>query len=379
MSCSNIYFDHGTTTYVRPEVLAKMLPHYGQSYADPSALYSMARISGYTLANARQVIKECIKAHKEDSVLFTSGGTQSNNYALMGVAEAYKEKGNHIIVSKTEHISVINTCKYLEQNGFVITYIDVDEYGHIDLNQLEKAVNDSTILISVAFANKETGTLQDVEQIGHIAHKHGILFHTDACAAAGLEIIDVQKMNIDLLSVSAHKFYGPKGIGFLYVKNGITLPDICTENLNTPAISGMAQALKTAYEELESIKQNLVKIQKRIIDEVMNNIPDVMLLGHCEQRLFTNVNLCFKDVDASYLVQCLDLENICAGTSSEKDTLYVLSAMNVPNEYKNGSLKITLGFENTNEDADKLFSVLGEIVLKLRKMNNLNKGVNLNE
>ncbi len=376
MSCNNIYFDHGTTTYVRPEVLAKMLPHYGQSYADPSALYSMARISKYTLANARQVIKECINAHENDTILFTSGGTQSNSYALMGIAESYRNKGNHIIVSKTEHVSVINTCKYLENNGFLITYIDVDEYGFVDLNKLEKAINDKTVLISVAFAEKETGTLQNIKQIGFIAHKYGVLLHTDASAAAGFEMIDVQDMNIDLLSISAHKFHGPKGVGALYVENQISLPEICAENLNIPAVSGMAEALKTAYAELSDVKENLSKIQQHIIGEITENIPDVILIGHPSQRLFTNVNLCFKDVDASLLISALDLENICAATSSRKENEYVLSAMNVPCEYEKGSLKITLGFENTQKDADKLISVLGEIILKLRKMNSFNKGAN---
>lgn len=373
MSCSNIYFDHGTTTYVRPEVLAKMLPHYGQSYADPSALYSMARISGYTISNARRIIKECINASEDDTILFTSGGTQSNNYALIGIAEIYKNKGNHIIVTKTEHISVINICKHLENNGFVITYLDVDQYGRVDMNQLKNAINDRTILISVAFAEKETGTLQNIKQIGDIAHKYGVLFHTDACAAAGFEIIDVQDMNIDLLSASAHKFHGPKGTGYLYIKNDITLPEICTENLNIPAISGMAEALQISYTELEDVKEKLSKIQQHIIGEITENIPDVSILGHPVERLFTNINLCFKDVDATLLVQSLDLENICVATSSSKETEYVLSAMNVQSEYKKGSLKITLGFENTLNDADKLFSVLGEIILKLRKMNSFNK------
>ncbi|MBO5452696.1 MAG: cysteine desulfurase NifS [Clostridia bacterium] len=386
MSCSTVYFDHGATTFVRPEVLAKMLPYFGQSYGNASSVYSLAKISRYALTNARKTIAECINASEENEIFFTSGGTESDNWAIFGVTEAYKNKGNHIITTKIEHHAVLNTCEYLEKNGCDVTYLSVDKYGKIDLNELENAITDKTFLISIMFANNEIGTIQPVKEIGEIAHKHGILFHTDAVQAVGHIPVDVQSMNIDLLSMSAHKFNGPKGVGALYVKKGVKISNCFyggaqeknkrpgTENV--PSIVGMAEALKTACDEMIYVNTNLTRMRDRIIKEIIQNIPDVILNGHPTDRLPGNVNLSFKYIEGESLLLALDLKNICASsgsacTSASLDPSHVLLAIGLPHEIAHGSLRITLGYENTDDDIDYLFSVLPEIVERLRNMSPL--------
>ncbi len=385
MSCHEIYFDHAATTAVRPEAIAKMLPFMGQVYGNASGIYRLARESRKAVETARKVVADCVGA-SEDEVYFTAGGSESDNWAIKGVAYANKQKGNHIITTKIEHHAVLHSCKALEKDGFEVTYLDVDEYGKISLADLENAITDKTILITIMFANNEIGTIEPVKEIGEISRKHNVYFHCDAVQAVGHVPVNVEEMNIDLLSMSGHKFGGPKGIGALYIKKGVRIRNLIdggaqerkkragTENV--PAIASMAEALRCATLEMETVNIQLTRMRDRIIKEITGNIPYVRLNGHPTDRLPGNVNLSFEFIEGESLLLSLDLKGIAASsgsacTSGSLDPSHVLLAIGLSHEIAHGSLRITLGYENTDDDIDYLFTVLPEIVNRLRMMSPL--------
>lgn len=389
MSCNHIYFDHGATTFVRPEVIAKMLPYFGLSYGNPSSIYNLARSAKHAVDSARATIAECINA-KADEIYFTGCGSESDNWALKGVLSANKKKGNHIITSAIEHHAIISTCEYLEKQGYEVTYVPVDEFGMVNPADIEAAITDKTVLISVMFANNEIGTIEPVKEIGEIAKKHNIYFHTDAVQAVGHIPVDVEDMNIDLLSMSAHKFNGPKGIGALYIKKGVKIDNLIhgggqekskragTENV--PSIVGMAEALRLACLEMEEHNNKLIEYRDKIIAEIQQTIPYVKLNGHPTKRLPGNVNFSFNYIEGESLLLSLDLKGISASTGSacasgSLDPSHVLLGIGLSHEVAHGSLRITLGYENENHEVNYLLQVLPEIVEKLRAMSPLYENV----
>lgn len=389
MSCNHIYFDHGATTFVRPEVIAKMLPYFGLSYGNPSSIYNLARSAKHAVDSARATIAECINA-KADEIYFTGCGSESDNWALKGVLSANKKKGNHIITSAIEHHAIISTCEYLEKQGYEVTYVPVDEFGMVNPADIEAAITDKTVLISVMFANNEIGTIEPVKEIGEIAKKHNIYFHTDAVQAVGHIPVDVEDMNIDLLSMSAHKFNGPKGIGALYIKKGVKIDNLIhgggqekskragTENV--PSIVGMAEALRLACLEMEEHNKKLIEYRDKIITEIQQTIPYVKLNGHPTKRLPGNVNFSFNYIEGESLLLSLDLKGISASTGSacasgSLDPSHVLLGIGLSHEVAHGSLRITLGYENENHEVNYLLQVLPEIVEKLRAMSPLYENV----
>ena len=385
MSCNQIYFDHGATTAVRPEVIAKMLPYFGLSYGNPSSVYKLAKSSKYAINSARETIAKCINA-QADEIYFTGCGSESDNWALKGILSANKNKGNHIITTAIEHHAIISTCEYLEKQGYEVTYVPVDEYGVVNPEDIEKAITDKTVLISVMFANNEIGTIEPIKEIGEIARKHNIYFHTDAVQAVGHIPVDVEEMNIDLLSMSAHKFNGPKGIGALYIKKGVKIDNLIhgggqekskragTENV--PSIVGMAEALRLSCEEMEEHNKKLVELRDKLISEIQRTIPYVKLNGHPTNRLPSNVNFSFNFIEGESLLLSLDLKGICASTGSacasgSLDPSHVLLGIGLTHEIAHGSLRITLGYENENHEVNYLLQELPGIVEKLRMMSPL--------
>lgn len=382
---SRIYLDHAATTAVRKEVLDTMLPCFSQNYGNPSSIYEIAREAKSLVDNARKQVATSIGA-EEKEIYFTAGGSESDNWAIKGVAESYKDKGKHIITSSIEHHAVLHTCQYLEKNGYEVTYLSVDEDGKIRIEDLEKAIRPDTILISIMFANNEIGTLQPIKEIGEIAKKHKIIFHTDAVQAVGHVKIDVKQMNIDMLSLSAHKLYGPKGIGALYVRKGIKLKSyihggaqergIRAGTENVPGIVGLGKAIELATAEMEQENKKLIKLRDEIIDGILNNIPYTRLNGHRTDRLPANVNISFEFIEGESILLLLDMNGIYASsgsacTSGSLDPSHVLLAIGLPHEKAHGSLRMTLGIENTEEDVKKLLEVLPGIIKRLRDMSPL--------
>ena len=342
------------------------------------------RQSKKALEQARNRVAKAINSNSKE-IYFTSCGSESDNLALKGIAYANKEKGNHIITTKIEHPAILETCKTLEKQGYLISYLNVDEDGIISLEDLENEINEKTILISIMSANNEIGTIQPIEQIGNIAKKHGVLFHTDSVQAIGNIVIDVKKMNIDLLSMSAHKFYGPKGVGALYVKDGVNFEKIQngghqekdkragTENI--AGIVGLGKAIEIAYQNIENYNKQLTKLRDYYISQVEEKIPEIKLNGHKKLRLPGNANISFKNVIGEDLLLKLDEEGICASTGSacssgSSKPSHVLLAIGLNQEFAQGSLRITLGEENTKEDIDFLVEQLVNIIPNLRKNNN---------
>lgn len=382
---SRIYLDHAATTAVRKEVLDTMLPCFSQNYGNPSSIYEIAREAKSLIDNARKQVATAIGA-EEKEIYFTAGGSESDNWAIKGIAESYKDKGKHIITSSIEHHAVLHTCQYLEKNGYEVTYLPVDEDGKIRIEDLEKAIRPDTILISIMFANNEIGTLQPIKEIGEIARKHKIIFHTDAVQAVGHVKIDVKQMNIDMLSLSAHKLYGPKGIGALYVRKGIKLKSyihggaqergIRAGTENVPGIVGLGKAIELATAEMEQENKRLIKLRDEIIDGILNNIPYTRLNGHRTDRLPANVNISFEFIEGESILLLLDMNGIYASsgsacTSGSLDPSHVLLAIGLPHEKAHGSLRMTLGIENTEEDVKKLLEVLPGIIKRLRDMSPL--------
>lgn len=382
---SKIYFDHAATTAVRKEVLDAMLPCFCQNYGNPSSIYEIAREAKNLVDNARKQVAKAIGADEKE-IYFTAGGSESDNWAIKGIAESYKNKGKHIITSSIEHHAVLHTCQYLEKNGYEITYLPVDEDGKISLEDLIKAIRSDTILISIMFANNEIGTLEPIKQIGEIAKKHNIIFHTDAVQAVGHVKIDVKDMNIDMLSLSGHKLYGPKGIGALYVRKGVKLKSyihggaqergIRAGTENVPGIVGLGKAIEIAMVEMEEENKKLIKLRDEIIESILNTIPYTRLNGHRTDRLPGNINISFEFVEGESILLLLDMNGIYASsgsacTSGSLDPSHVLLAIGLPHEKAHGSLRMTLGIENTEEDVKKLLEVLPGIIKRLRDMSPL--------
>lgn len=393
MSERSIYFDHSATTPVRSEVLEAMLPYFTERYGNASSIYKIARESRAAVDEARDSVAAAIGANPQE-IFFTSGGTEADNWAIKGVAYANRKKGRHIITSSIEHHAVLHTCQYLEREGFEVTYLPVDEKGLIAPAQVEEAIREDTILISIMFANNEIGTIQPIEEIGRIAKKHGIPFHTDAVQAIGNIHIDVESLGVDLLSMSAHKFYGPKGVGALYIRKGINLAPYLhggaqeagrrASTENVPGIVGMGKAIEIATANIDSYNEKLLELSNMTIDGVLNSIPYVRLNGDRDRRLPGNVNLSFEFIEGESLLLLLDMAGIGASsgsacTSGSLDPSHVLLAIGLPHEIAHGSLRLTFGKDNTKEEVEYLLEVLPDIVKRLREMSPLYEKVKDNE
>lgn len=380
-----IYLDNAATTKTAPEVVEAMLPYFTEYYGNPSSVYSFAAQNKEVITQQREIIANALGA-KTEEIYFTAGGSESDNWALKATAEAYASKGNHIITSKIEHHAILHTCDWLEKHGFEITYVDVDEFGKIKLDELKKAIRPTTILISVMFANNEIGTIQPIKEIGEIAHEHGILFHTDAVQAYGQLPINVDELHIDMLSSSGHKLNGPKGIGFLYIRKGVKIRSFIhggaqerkrragTENV--PGIVGYGVAAERAANTMEERTAKERKIRDHLIDRVLAEVPYTRLNGHRTDRLPNNANFSFQFVEGESLLIMLDMDGICgssgsACTSGSLDPSHVLLAIGLPHEIAHGSLRLTLSEETTMEDVDYVVDCIKKIVERLRSMSPL--------
>ena len=380
-----VYLDHAATTAARPEVVEAMLPYFTEKYGNPSSIYSLGSETKAAITHAREIMAKSIGTTSEN-IYFTAGGSESDNWALVATAEAYASKGKHIITSKIEHHAILHTCDYLASRGYEITYIDVDENGVIKLDQLKAAIRPDTILISVMFANNEIGTIQPIREIGEIAHENGIIFHTDAVQAFCHEPINVDEYHIDMLSASGHKFHGPKGVGFLYIRKGLKLRSFIhggaqerkrragTENV--PGIVGLGKAVEIAMAELENNKKKETELRDYMIGRVMDEIPYTRLNGHRTNRLSNNANFAFQFIEGESLLIMLDMDGICgssgsACTSGSLDPSHVLLAIGLPHEIAHGSLRLTLSEETTKEEIDYTVDCLKKIVEKLRAMSPL--------
>lgn len=377
--------DNAATTPVKPEVLDAMLPYFTEKFGNPSSIYSISSQNKKDITTARETIAKAINTDTAN-IYFTAGGSESDNWALKATAEAYANKGRHIITSKIEHHAILHTCDYLEKRGYEITYIDVDENGIVDLKQLEEAIRPDTILISIMFANNEIGTIEPIAEIGKIAKEHGVLFHTDAVQAFTQVPIDVEEMNIDMLSVSGHKINGPKGIGFLYIRKGVKIRSFVhggaqersrragTENV--PGIIGLAKATEIAVGNMKERTAKEIEVRNHIIERVMNEIPYTRLNGDRERRLPNNINFSFQFVEGESMLIMLDSFGICASsgsacTSGALDPSHVLLAIGLPHEIAHGSLRLTISEDTTMEDADFVVDKLKGIVERLRSMSPL--------
>lgn len=369
------YFDHAATTAVAPEVLHEMIPYFSKNYGNASSMYEIGRVAKKAMNEARARVAHAIGASPKE-IYFTSCGSESDNLAIKGIAYANKERGKHIITSKIEHNAVLNSCYRLEEQGFEVTYLNVDENGFIDLNELENSIREDTILITIMFANNEVGTIEPIEKIAEIAHKHNIIFHTDAVQAIGNVRIDVIKMGIDALSMSAHKFYGPKGIGALYVKDGVAFQRIQdgghqerdkragTENV--AEIVGIGKAIELVYQDFDEHYEYLKNLRDYYINRIEKEIPYAKLNGDRVKRLPGNANFSFEGLSGEKMLFTLDLHGICASAGSACATgsllpSHVLSAMGVPDSLASGTLRTTFGMENTKEDIDYLVECLKNI------------------
>lgn len=379
-----IYMDNAATTSTAPEVVSAMLPFFTEYYGNPSSVYNFAQKSKMAIEDAREIIADSIGAAKSNEIYFTGGGSESDNWALKSAAFGLRDKGNHIITTKIEHHAILNTCAYLEKNGFEVTYLDVDSEGFVSLEDVENAITDKTILISVMFANNEIGTIEPVREIGEIAHKHGILFHTDAVQAMCHVPINVTEMNIDLLSASAHKFHGPKGVGFMYMKNTAKLEPFIhggaqerarrAGTSNVPGIVGMGQAVKLALGTLDKDTHTIINIRNYIVDRILGEIPDVTFDGPeigSLKRLPSNMHFCFKDVSGDSLLIMLDMNGICASSGSacaagSIDPSHVLLAIGRSKDEAKGALRLSIDKDLTREDADYAIDALKAAVARLR-------------
>ena len=380
-----IYMDNAATTRVKPEVRDAMLPFYDEVFGNPSTIYYYGREAHKALDHARQQVAAAIGADK-DEIYFTSCGTESDNWAIKGAAFAHQKKGNHIITSAIEHHAVLHTCAWLEKHGFEVTYLPVDEYGRVNPADVEKAITDKTILITIMFANNEIGTIQPIAEIAKIAKAHNVLFHTDAVQAVGAVPINVHELGVDMLSLSGHKFYAPKGVGALYIRRGVRI-DINqqggaqergkrggTENM--AQIVGLGKAIEMATADVEGHAKKLAHMRDRLIDGILAEIPDVKLNGHRTERLPNNVNVSIRYIEGEALLLRLDLAGIAASsgsacTSGSLDPSHVLLAIGLPHEVAHGSLRLSLGDFNTEHDVDVVLEKLPEIVKTLRDMSPL--------
>ena len=380
-----LYLDNAATTKTAPEVLEAMLPYFTEKFGNPSSVYTFAAGNKEVVDVQRDRIAATLGA-KSNEIYFTAGGSEADNWALKATAEAYRDKGNHIITTKIEHHAILHTAQYLEKNGYEVTYLDVDEDGKVRLEDLKKAIRPETILISIMFANNEIGTIEPIKEIGQIAHEHGILFHTDAVQAYGQLPINVDECQIDMLSASGHKLNGPKGIGFLYIRKGVKIRSFIhggaqerkrragTENV--PGIVGMGTAAKRAADTREERTANEVEVRDYLIDRVLKEIPYSRLNGHRTDRLPNNANFSFRFIEGESLLIMLDGKGICASsgsacTSGSLDPSHVLLAIGLPHEIAHGSLRLTINEEITKEDIDYVVENLKAIIERLRNMSPL--------
>lgn len=380
-----IYMDNAATTRVDPRVFEKMTPFFTETYSNPSATYSFANEALAAVNEARKEVAAAIGS-KENEIYFTGGGSESDNWALKATAECYANKGKHIITSKIEHHAILHTCEYLESKGFEVTYLDVDEFGTVSPEAVEEAIRPDTILISIMMANNEIGTIEPICEIGKIARKHGVLFHTDAVQAFGHVPIDVDEMNIDMLSASGHKINGPKGIGIMYIRTGVKIKSFIHGGAqerkrragthNVPGIVGFGEATRIAVSEMEERMAYETKLRNHLIKRVLEEIPYTRLNGHETQRLPNNANFCFRFIEGESMLMWLDADGICgssgsACTSGSLDPSHVLLAIGLPHEIAHGSLRLTISQETTKEDVDFTVDSLKGIIEKLRKMSPL--------
>lgn len=380
-----IYLDNAATTQVDPKVLEAMLPFFTEYYGNPSAVYSFAETAKKAVEDAREKLAELIHA-KKDEIYFTGGGSESDNWALKATAEAYGNKGKHIITSKIEHHAILHTCEWLEKHGFEVTYLDVDEKGLISPEELEKAIRPDTILISIMAANNEIGTIEPLAEIGEIAHKHGILFHTDAVQAFGHIPLDVDAMHIDMLSASGHKINGPKGIGLLYIRKGVKIRSFIHGGAqerqrragthNVPGIVGFGKAAELALANMDERIKYETELRDYLIKRVSSEIPYTKVNGDLEKRLPNNANFCFRFIEGESMLILLDQNGICgssgsACTSGSLDPSHVLLAIGLPHEIAHGSLRLSLSEKTTREDIDFTINELKKIIERLRNMSPL--------
>lgn len=380
-----IYLDNAATTKVTEPVFEAMKPFFCEHYANPSAVYSFAAESMKAVDEARQNVADVIGANANE-IYFTAGGSESDNWALKATAEAYKDKGKHIITSKIEHHAILHTCEYLEKNGYEVTYLDVDENGFVKLDELKAAIRPDTILISIMAANNEIGTIEPLKEIGEIAKENGILFHTDAVQAYGHIPLNVDELHIDMLSASGHKFHGPKGIGFLYIRKGVKIKSFIhggaqersrrAGTVNSTGIVGIGTAAKLAADKLEENLKKESELRDYLIDRVLSEIPYTRLNGERTKRLPGNANFCFRFIEGESMLILLDQNGICASsgsacTSGSLDPSHVLLAIGLPHEIAHGSLRLTLSEETTKEDIDYTVDKLKQIIERLRSMSPL--------
>jgi cysteine desulfurase len=377
-----IYLDHNATTPVHPAVLEAMLPYYKGVFGNASSIHSFGREAKVALEESREKVAKFLNADPLE-IYFTSGGTESDNLAVKGVAWANKKKGNHIITSRIEHHAVLESCRYLEKEGYEITYLPVDKYGLVDHDELKKSIKKETVLVSIMHANNEVGTIQPLAELAGLAKEKGVYFHTDAVQSTGKLKIDVNELNVDMLSLSAHKFYGPKGVGALYIRRGVRLTPLAhgghheksrragTENV--PGIVGLAKALDVAHVDMQEEEKRLKNLTETFFKKVTERIPDVFMNGHPVLRIPNTMNVSFKGVEGESIILNLDLKGIgvasgSACTSGSLEPSHVLSAMGVPGDLAQSSLRFSFGRNNTMEDVDYVVEILPEIIAKLRAM-----------
>jgi cysteine desulfurase len=391
-----IYFDHNATTPLDSQVLEVMLPYLKEEFGNPSSVHSFGQRTRQAIEQAREIVAKFLNAQEVNEIVFTSGGTESNNFAIKGISYANREKGNHLIISSIEHHAVLNVCQYLEKQGFQVTYLPVDKYGRVNPLDIEKAIKPETILVTIMHANNEVGTIQPISEIGQLlrrinqqrvtSHQSPIYFHTDAVQTVGKVKVDVQELNVDLLSLSAHKFYGPKGIGALYIRKGTRIHSLLqgghheknrragTENV--AGIVGLAEACKLAISEMDKEATKLLFLRKKLEEGINKKIPYAHSNGHPEERLPNTVNFSFEGLEGESLILSLDFEGIAASTGSactsgSLEPSHILLAMGVPAEIAQGSIRFSLGRDNTEEEIDYLLEILPKTVSRLRSMSPL--------
>jgi len=377
-----IYLDHNSSTKIDKRVLSKMMPYFRENFANPSSTYRIAQEAREALEDARETVANCLKCDPKE-IYFTSGGTESNNLAIKGTAWRRRREGNHIITSRTEHHAVLNPCRWLEGMGFKVSYIPVDSTGIVDVDALRKAITPQTILISIMWVNNEIGTMQPIKEIAEIAREKGIYFHTDAVQAIGKIPVNLKEIRVDMLSLSGHKIYGPKGIGVLFVREGTHIESLIhggphemslragTENV--PEIIGLSEAVKIATTELGEENRRLSILRDKLETGLQERVPDIIINGHREKRVSNTLSLCIRYVEGESVLLHLDLNEICASsgsacTSGSTKPSHVLLAMGIEPEITYGSLRFSLGRENTEEDIDKVLDILPRIVEKLRSL-----------
>ncbi|APH20712.1 cysteine desulfurase NifS [Clostridium botulinum] len=382
-----VYMDYSATTYTKPEVLEEMLPFFTENFGNPSSLYSFSDKTKKAVNLARERVSKALNAEKNE-IFFTSGGSEADNWALKGIAYANKKKGNHIITTKIEHHAILHTAQFLEKEGFKVTYLPVDEEGFVSVEDIKNAITDETILVSVMFANNEVGTIEPIKEIGELCKEKNIYFHTDAVQAIGHVDIDVKDMNIDLLSMSAHKFYGPKGVGALYIKNGVKIQNLIhgggqergkrASTEDTAGIVGLGKAIELAMENMPEENEKLSNLRGRLIRGIEERIPEVKLNGpkDMSRRLPNNVNFSFIGIEGETLLLDLDMNGIFGSTgsacaSASLDPSHVLLSIGLPHETAHGSLRLSLGAKNTEEDIDYVLEVLPKIIKQRREMSPL--------